>query len=37
MMQAKEETGNRRPLKICLKRYEKEGESSVERRGRRKM
>jgi len=34
MMQANEETGNRRPLMICLKRDEKEGESSVERRGR---
>ena len=34
MMQANEETGNRRPLMITLKRDEKESEASVERKGR---
>jgi len=34
MMQANEETGNRRPLMITLKRDEKEAETAVERRGR---
>ena len=34
MMQANEETGNRRPLMITLKRDEKEADTAVERRGR---
>ena len=34
MMQANEETGNRRPLMITLKRDEKEAETAFERRGR---
>eukprot|EP00092_Neocalanus_flemingeri_P041280 GFUD01044951.1.p1 GENE.GFUD01044951.1~~GFUD01044951.1.p1 ORF type:complete len:4316 (+),score=1501.53 GFUD01044951.1:136-13083(+) len=34
MMQANEETGNRRPLMISLKRDEKDADSAVERRGR---